>query len=69
MTGNYPGFSNMSDPDLQPFALYRLVTVELSSGSITVDGVDVSNIGLTDLRNSLATIPQDPVCHCTFIYI
>ena len=40
-------------------ALYRLV--ELSSGSVVLDGVDVSTIGLTDLRKGLAIIPQDPV--------
>jgi ABC-type multidrug transport system fused ATPase/permease subunit len=34
-------------------ALYRLV--ELTSGSIILDGVDVSQIGLDDLRKNLAS--------------
>ena len=40
-------------------ALYRLV--ELTSGTITLDGIDVSKIGLTDLRKAISIIPQDPV--------
>lgn len=39
--------------------LYRLS--ELESGSITVDGLDISTIGLKDLRSKLLIIPQDPV--------
>jgi ATP-binding cassette, subfamily C (CFTR/MRP), member 1 len=40
-------------------ALFRIV--ELSGGSITIDGLDISQMGLHDLRSSLAIIPQDPV--------
>ncbi|KAJ3483697.1 hypothetical protein NLI96_g6138 [Meripilus lineatus] len=40
-------------------ALFRIV--ELSAGSITVDGIDVSQIGLRDLRSKVAIIPQDPL--------
>lgn len=40
-------------------ALYRLA--ELSSGEILIDGINISDLGLFDLRSSLSIIPQDPV--------
>ena len=44
-------------------ALYRLV--ELSAGCIKIDGLDISKLGLTDVRSGLAIIPQDPVSAST----
>ncbi|KAI9467371.1 ABC transporter [Lactarius psammicola] len=38
-------------------ALFRMV--ELESGSISIDGVDISKLGLNDVRNAISIIPQD----------
>lgn len=40
-------------------ALFRFL--EYRSGSVWIDGVDISKIKLFDLRSRLAIIPQDPV--------
>lgn len=40
-------------------ALYRLTELEL--GSITIDGLNIADMGLHDLRSRLSIIPQDPV--------
>jgi len=39
--------------------LYRLV--EPTSGFIFVDGIDITTLGLADLRSRLSLVPQDPV--------
>ncbi|KAJ2005521.1 hypothetical protein H4R26_001903 [Coemansia thaxteri] len=40
------------------FALLRLV--EADSGNSIIDGIDISTIGLRDLRSRISIIPQDP---------
>ena len=40
-------------------ALLRLI--ELTSGHIYIDGVDITELGLHELRNQVSIIPQDPV--------
>ncbi|KAJ2854988.1 ATPase-like protein [Coemansia erecta] len=40
------------------YALMRMV--EAAAGQIIIDGVDISQIGLYDLRSRIAIIPQDP---------
>ena len=35
--------------------------VELFSGKIEIDDVDISKVGITRLRNEITVIPQDPV--------
>ncbi|WFD22874.1 hypothetical protein MEQU1_001551 [Malassezia equina] len=39
-------------------ALFRILEAE--SGSIWIDGVDISTLGLHELRQAMAIIPQDP---------
>ncbi len=39
-------------------ALFR--TLEAASGSIVIDGVDISTLGLHVLRSSISIIPQEP---------
>ena len=35
--------------------------MEPAAGSIVLDGIDVTRIGLRDLRSKLSLVPQDPV--------
>ena len=40
-------------------SLFRFM--EPSGGSVSIDGIDISRLGLYDLRSRLTIIPQDPV--------
>ncbi|XP_076446983.1 multidrug resistance-associated protein 1-like [Babylonia areolata] len=40
-------------------ALFRLI--EAAGGAILIDGVDIADLGLHDLRSRLTILPQDPV--------
>lgn len=40
-----------------------LRTLELSTGTITIDGIDIASMGLHRLRSSLSLIPQDAVIY------
>ncbi|KAF6024053.1 ABCC5 [Bugula neritina] len=53
MSHNFLGKSSLA------MALFRMM--ELDSGSISIDGTDISIIGLESLRSKLSIIPQDPV--------
>ena len=35
--------------------------IELESGRIVIDGVDIKQLGLEDLRSHIAIIPQEPL--------
>ncbi|KAK5801846.1 P-loop containing nucleoside triphosphate hydrolase protein [Linnemannia elongata] len=41
-------------------ALFRIVEAANNGGSIWIDGIDISTMGLEHLRQHLAIIPQDP---------
>ncbi|EGT36872.1 hypothetical protein CAEBREN_28213 [Caenorhabditis brenneri] len=41
-------------------ALFRMIEAEV--GSIEIDGVDISELDLKQLRSRLTIVPQDPVC-------
>ncbi|OMJ18183.1 Metal resistance protein YCF1 [Smittium culicis] len=42
------------------FSLTLFRAIEALSGSITIDGIDIKNIELSDLRSRLSIIPQEP---------
>jgi ABC-type multidrug transport system fused ATPase/permease subunit len=53
-----PGLSGWAAGSLM-LTLFRVL--ELSEGSISIDGVDIAELGLSQLRKAIAMLPQDPV--------
>ncbi|KAL7567897.1 hypothetical protein ACA910_019617 [Epithemia clementina (nom. ined.)] len=41
--------------------LFRVSEIENDGGKIFIDGVDITQIGLTTLRSNISIIPQDPI--------
>jgi len=42
-------------------SLAMLRIMEPSNGSVKIDGIDISTLGLAELRSKIAIIPQDPI--------
>lgn len=47
--------------------LFRII--ELHSGSIKFDGVDIANVGLRQLRTAIAILPQGAGSHFSFSFL
>ncbi|KAM7283631.1 multidrug resistance-associated protein 5 isoform X2 [Ixodes scapularis] len=59
--GHKVGLVGRTGPGKYSFLVSLMRLQELESGRILLDGVDISKLGLHQLRSSVAVIPQDPV--------
>ncbi|CAI5450082.1 unnamed protein product [Caenorhabditis angaria] len=61
MAGEKIGIVGRTGAGKSSFALALFRMIEAAEGRIIIDGIDVSEIGLHDLRSNITIIPQDPV--------
>ncbi|KAI4764830.1 putative multidrug resistance protein [Aureobasidium sp. EXF-12344] len=61
LAGQRIGICGRTGSGKSSLLLTFLRLLELSSGSITIDGLDIANIPLQRLRSSITTVAQDPL--------
>ena len=59
--GERLGIVGRTGSEKSSLALALIKILEIRSGSITVDGINIGGIAIHNLRSRVAVVPQDPV--------